>query len=77
MRLTDTQYQITLRYDSADETELIIRVLSFGPMLEVTSPPRFRALLRARLLKQMPDSEPDGTAFVPTKSCKQGENMAK
>ena len=77
VRLTDTQYQITLRYDSADETELIIRVLSFGPMLEVTSPPRFRALLRARLLKQMSDSEPDGTAFVPTKSCKQGENMAK
>ncbi|MBS5151179.1 MAG: WYL domain-containing protein [Butyricicoccus pullicaecorum] len=59
VRLSDTLYQITLRYDSADETELIIRVLSFGPMLEVTSPPNFRALLHARLLKQMQYSESD------------------
>lgn len=59
VRLADTLYQITLRYDSADETELIIRVLSFGPMLEVTSPPDFRALLRARLLKQMQYGERD------------------
>ena len=41
-------YQIKLRYDKDDETELLIRVLSFGPVLQVKSPrplhpPRQRA----------------------------------
>lgn len=53
VRLEDKLYQITLRYDKADETELLIRVLSFGPMLEVTSPPAFLEMLRARLIKQL------------------------
>ena len=33
-KLADRLYQIRLRYDKDDETELLIRVLSFGPVLE-------------------------------------------
>ena len=35
-RLDEKRYRVTLRYDSADETELLIRLLSFGPMIRVT-----------------------------------------
>lgn len=45
-------YQIKLRYDKDDETELLIRVLSFGPVLEVKSPDRFRQLMINRIRKQ-------------------------
>lgn len=52
VRLDDQHYQIKLRYDREDETELLIRVLSFGPVLEVTSPPEFVALVKERLSRQ-------------------------
>lgn len=52
-KLDETHYEITLRYDSSDETELIIRVLSFGPTVEVISPLSFRELIKDRLIKQM------------------------
>ena len=45
-------YEIKLRYDRDDETELLIRVLSFGPVLEVREPASFRRLIRERLEKQ-------------------------
>lgn len=51
-RLDDDHYRITLRYQREDETELLIRVLSFGPVLEVEAPKRFRDLIRERLEKQ-------------------------
>lgn len=51
-RLGDGLYEIKLRYDRDDETELLIRVLSFGPVLEVASPPEFVALIRERLDRQ-------------------------
>lgn len=53
IRLDDKRYQITLHYDKEDETELLIRVLSFGPMLEVTAPASFVNMIRARLARQM------------------------
>lgn len=53
VRLEDDLYRITLRYDRDDETELLIRVLSFGPVLEVVGPDRFIDLVKARLAKQM------------------------
>lgn len=53
IRLDEKRYQITLHYDKEDETELLIRVLSFGPMLEVTAPASFVDMIRARLTKQM------------------------
>jgi len=52
LRLEDGRYQIRLRYDKDDETELLIRVLSFGPVLQVAAPDAFIALIRERLEKQ-------------------------
>lgn len=51
-RLDSRLYQIKLRYDRADETELLIRILSFGPVLEVRSPPAFVDLIRQRISRQ-------------------------
>ena len=44
--------RVTLRYDKADETELVIRILSFGPFIRVVSPQRFVNLIRERLIMQ-------------------------
>lgn len=51
-RIDDTHYRITLFYEKEDETELLIRVLSFGPVLKVVSPEDFVNKLCARLEKQ-------------------------
>ena len=48
-KLGDQLYQINLRYDQEDETELLIRVLSFGPVLEVKAPAEFIALVKGRV----------------------------
>ena len=47
-KLDSRLYQIKLRYDQEDETELLIRVLSFGPVLEVKAPAEFTALVKRR-----------------------------
>jgi len=52
-RLDDTHYRLTLRYEKDNETELLIRVLSFGHVLKVISPASFREKLKNRLQKQM------------------------
>lgn len=51
-KLDHRLYQIKLRYDRDDETELLIRVLSFGPVLEVVAPDAFINLIQERLSKQ-------------------------
>lgn len=51
-RLDGSRYRITLRYDQEDETELLIRVLSFGPVIRAVSPPAFVELIRQRLSRQ-------------------------
>ena len=48
----DGKYLITLFYDNDDAAEMLIRVLSFGPMLKVISPKSFKDLLLARIKKQ-------------------------
>lgn len=53
LKLDDWLYQIKLRYDKDDETELLIRVLSFGPVLEVKAPDEFIRLMRSRIQKQI------------------------
>jgi len=53
LKLEERLYQIKLRYDKDDETELLIRVLSFGPVLEVKAPSEFVRLMRNRIRKQM------------------------
>ncbi len=52
VRLSDREYQVTLRYERDDETELLIRILSFGPMIQVIAPDNFIDLVRQRLKKQ-------------------------
>lgn len=52
-KLDEDTYQIKIRYDRDDETELLIRVLSFGPMLKAVSPDRFVNQLKQRVEKQM------------------------
>ena len=46
-------YRLTLHYEKEDETELLIRVLSFGPVLKVLSPQKFREKLLHRLNRQL------------------------
>ena len=48
----EKHYTVRIRYDISDETELLIRVLSFGPKVYVTDPPHFVNLIRNRLKKQ-------------------------
>ena len=52
-RLGEDRYRLTLYYDRRDETELVIRVLSFGPALRVVGPDHFVRLVRQRIQRQM------------------------
>lgn len=52
-KMDEGLYQIRLRYDPEDETELLIRVLSFGPVLEVTAPDEFILLVKERIARQL------------------------
>ena len=52
VKLAEELYQIRLRYDQEDETEVLIRVLSFGPVLEVKAPDAFVQLVRERIRRQ-------------------------
>lgn len=45
-------YLCTIYYDRNDETELLIRVLSFGPAVRVLGPPRFLSQVRERVRRQ-------------------------
>ena len=51
-KLDDKRYRITLWYRHSDETELLIRILSFGPVLKVLEPQSMVERLRERLAKQ-------------------------
>lgn len=52
VRTGDDTYEVSLKYDISDCTELVIRILSFGPMIKVTGPEEFRTLIKERLKKQ-------------------------
>ena len=52
-RIAEDRYRITVFYDKEDETELVIRILSFGPLIKVTAPSHFVGLIRQRLMEQM------------------------
>lgn len=40
---------VTMKYDAMDETEILIRILSFGPVVEVLQPYDFRAQIAHRI----------------------------
>lgn len=51
-RLDDRSYRCEIFYDREDETELLIEVLSFGPMIRVEGDEHFLSLVKERLKKQ-------------------------
>ena len=51
-KLDETRYRITVTYDKEDETEVVIRILSFGPMIRVIAPKHFVGLIKQRLIDQ-------------------------
>ena len=53
VQISDDVYRLTLNYDSFDETELVVRVLSFGPMVKVIEPQSFVKLIQERIEKQV------------------------
>ena len=52
VRLDGGTYQVQLWYESQDETEILIRILSFGPVLKVITPDSFIALIKNRISMQ-------------------------
>ena len=51
-KLEGNRYKITVNYDKDDETEIVIRILSFGPMIKAIAPGHFVDLIKERLLRQ-------------------------
>ena len=51
-KIEGRKYKVKLRYDADDETEVLIRILSFGPMVKVTGPGHFINLIKERLMMQ-------------------------
>lgn len=47
------KYRITVMYDETDETDLVIRTLSFGPRVKAVEPRQFVELIKDRLWQQM------------------------
>lgn len=52
VKLSDNRYKVTLTYNKHDETEILIRILSFGPMVKVVEPQSFINLIKERLNMQ-------------------------
>ena len=51
-RLDEKRYRIKIKYHQDDETEMVIRILSFGPFIKVTEPESFVELIKERLEMQ-------------------------
>lgn len=51
-KLDEKHYLVKIKYDCRDESELVIRILSFGPMAEVIDSEAFRNLIIEKLKKQ-------------------------
>ena len=52
-RTDGNTYRLYMKYDPDDATELVIRILSFGPFVEVIAPDAFRAQIVERLRRQL------------------------
>ena len=52
-KLDKKHYLVKIKYAHDDESEMVIRILSFGPMVRVVEPDSFRELLVERLRKQL------------------------
>lgn len=49
----DDKYEVTLFCDKDDESEMIIRILSFGYLVKVVSPDSFRRSVAERIRRQI------------------------
>ena len=47
-KIEENRYHIMVDYDKDDETEMVIRILSFGPMIKVVQPEHFINLIKER-----------------------------
>ena len=52
-KLDKKHYLVKIKYAHDDESEMVIRILSFGPMIEVLEPEPFRKLIIEKLEKQL------------------------
>ena len=51
-RIEEDKYRVKLYYYYEDETEMVIRILSYGPMIKVVAPQKFVGLIKERLILQ-------------------------
>ncbi len=51
-KIDENTYKCYIYYSRSMETEPLIEVLSFGPMVKVVGPSRFLEQVKARLIKQ-------------------------
>ena len=51
-RIGGKTFRMTLHYRQEDETELLIKIISFGPLVKVVEPDSFAALIRERIERQ-------------------------
>lgn len=51
-RIDEKHYRLKINYNKSDETEMVIRILSFGPLIKVTEPESFVNLIKERLKMQ-------------------------
>ena len=51
-RIGEKTFRMTLHYRQEDETELLIKIISFGPLVKVIEPGSFAALIRERIERQ-------------------------
>jgi hypothetical protein len=51
-KIDDKTYKVTIIYETDDESEIVIRVLSFGSQVQVIEPTKFIELIKDKLKKQ-------------------------
>ena len=52
VRLGENMYEVELQYDKADETDILIQILSFGPFVEIIEGESLKAELKRRVERQ-------------------------
>lgn len=69
-KIDENTYECLIYYNQGMETELLIEVMSFGPMLTVIGNEKFLSLLKARLRRQMKLDIETGTGYDKRPSAK-------
>ena len=64
-RLEDHRYKVMITYSKEDETEILIRILAFGPVIRVKAPEDFVIQIRNRLEKQKELGSSMLASFIP------------